>query len=187
MIVEQELVENTLSNGEDSATGSTCRFIDLQNGWGIKCYDKEDYNNYATSFTVQKYMADKGCAPQVGESFQIGEYFCFVTEVVEPLTPYGFENDNSIDMDYDDDEENADIISDMENACDCFEKSNEWGLDYLDSHSANFGHTTDGKTVIIDFDTCERLRDNIVKEHGNPEGLILVDEIVAADFEIDSF
>ena len=168
MIVASEISESVLD--DETSSGSTCKFIDLENGYGLKCYKECYYKNYETAYTVQKYMAERNAAPKVGESIKIGDYYCYVTEVIEVMSEYGHDNDyaeNKEDLDDDDSR-----YQDMQEAEDLFAESNEWGYDYLDDHTGNYGYLANGTCVVIDFDICMSLYHDIIKCYGYPDGLL---------------
>lgn len=158
MTISPEVVAQKLSDGYDDefdSSGSDCMFIDMQNGWGIKCYwDKEAR---AVSYLCQKYAASLGFAPEVGKQFTVvdpcdgNEYFCHLTEVVETIVEYGIDNDHCMDDDeYEDPpfyEERLDWIYEFEEVTE---------FDYADNHAGNFGFKN-GKLVCIDWDKCCRM------------------------------
>lgn len=166
MIDVAELNEDILD--DESSSGSTCKFIDLENGWGLKCFSNDYYDNYRRAYITQKFMAKHGEAPKVGESIIIGNYYCYVTEVITPMADYGYDNDHSVDIDRFDDEDEE--YFDMCDANTRFRKL--FGFDYVDSHSGNYGYLDCGKCVILDFDMCDRECKHIIHAEGEPVGLL---------------
>lgn len=162
--VKKYLAEK-LALDEIDSSGEMCSFIDLKNGWGVKCY--YDNEGIEPSYTVQKYLAEHGLAPQVGQRFNIidyngDEWGCYITEVAATIVPYGLCNSHAFNpnpdgYDYSDDwdYEYTDLFRDERDVyLDYFWRVT--GFDYIDDHAGNFGHV-DNKLVAIDFDTCENL------------------------------
>lgn len=92
-MIDFDAVEHKLDNEDSSSRGGHCYFYDLGNSWGIKAYYKIcgcDGGQYYRDigWRCQKEAAEHGLAPEVGIKFQIGNWYCYVTEVVEPYIPY---------------------------------------------------------------------------------------------------
>jgi len=66
---------------DESPKGRHCAFVDLGNGWGIKAYKSEYQRDYAYGW--QKVAATHELGPEVGDKFDAGNFYCYITEVVE--------------------------------------------------------------------------------------------------------
>lgn len=180
MELTKELKDTTaeiLAFNEPSSSGEACSFIDMENGWGLKCY-YDDKNIRDMCYDIQKYLASIDMAPQVGKKFQLDDYngdswYCFVTETAETLVGYGINNSHVYCEDADMDEDDYD--EDKHNALYCRAERDEWIAEikkltdylYIDDHAGNFGWIVtkagDRKLVAIDFDTCTYLYQKILK------------------------
>lgn len=163
VVAEMPEVKKALSNKKDaSSSGSECSFVDFGNGWGLKCY--RNYGSYFRAYVVQQAAAKAGIAPQVGESHKIAGHYCYITQVIEPMCEYGYDNDHCVQ-----DPECGQIYDSMTEANDEFYQ--EFGHVYYDEHWGNYGYM-DGECVIIDFDGCFETATKI-KDSGRPiEGLL---------------
>ena len=121
-------------------SGASCVFIKISDEWGIKAYyDDENIRDHC--FNTQAEWSEYGFGPPVGETFRIGEYYCYSTRVAEVL---------------------------IDPQADCYTwdkveqkyKSLLWkrelemegeGFHVCDGHIANWGYY-DGELVLIDFD-----------------------------------
>lgn len=163
---------------EISSSGEACSFIDLGNGWGLKCY-YDNKHARDTSYICQKYLASHGLAPYVGKKFELVDHdgdswFCFMTEVAETLVGYGICNSHAF---CEDDDLNSRDDSDPDDLNEhysmfCREERNDWIQEvyeltdyyYADDHAGNWGWITRGldrKLVAIDFDVCHVLEKKI--------------------------
>lgn len=150
-IVDECWVKLEAEDHDDS--GNDCWFIDFKNGWGLKCYPVAE--DCEISYTVQKYCAERDWGPQVGDKVTVGNWYCHVTEVVEPLERAG--HDNS--------------FPDVDEWCDswefghgeeidecCVDFRNEIGYGCTDQHAGNFGYDNNtGKVIPIDFSGYHKL------------------------------
>ena len=179
MELTKELTEQTaeiLTFDEISSSGEACSFIDLENGWGLKCYyDNKDDRD--CSYTCQKYLANHELAPQVGKKFELIDHngdtwFCFVTQVAKTLVDYGICNSHAFCEDTDLDSE--DYRADEYDAMYCRNERDEWihevksltGFYYADDHAGNWGwiETSKGRRLVsIDFNMCFDLEEKILK------------------------
>jgi len=149
------------------SSGQECSFIDMKNGWGIKCYN--DKGQADTNYICQKYVASLGMAPKVGKRFTITDpvygdkYYCHLTEVVELCAPYGIKNRFAEEEEYEDEE-----FEDPVSVAPYYDERMEWvqnfydktGYEYWDTHTGNFGFLR-GILVCIDFDNCHDLAKEI--------------------------
>lgn len=151
MFDTQILIDFVNKYDKPSPRGISCKFIKFNDNWGIKVYSHEDERNHALN--NQKKMSIWGLAPKTGIAFTIeGKYkptYCYVTEVVKPIA----EADDHYRIYYDSiaeriDRENPEIRKNVELLCVNMEIA---GYIMDDRHYANFGFTTDGKIVCIDF------------------------------------
>jgi hypothetical protein len=140
-----EVLTDVVSNHKGfSPSGVHCQFIKLDASWGIKVYrGRKDVRDRA--FNQQSAMAQVGYAPQVGESFDVGDNFCYVTQVAQPL----IEGDRDGGSDYNDEfsiiekrysDEMFDVVDEMR----------QHGFYMSDVHAANFGWLNN-KLICIDF------------------------------------
>jgi hypothetical protein len=135
-----------------SPKGISCKFIKFDDNWGIKVYHCERDRNHA--FNNQKKMSTYGLAPKTGIVFTIEERYndnkyCYVTEIVKPIV----EGDDDYIEHYNSiieriNRKNPEIIKNIHLLCEAMEIA---GYYMSDRHYANFGFTTNGKIVCIDF------------------------------------
>ena len=169
--VYNDKVAEILTLNEISSSGESCSFIDLENGWGLKCYDCKSSRD--VSYICQKYLAGKGLAPKIGKKFELTDHdgyswWCFVTEVADTLVEYGIDNKHCFDEDAD--EHEMDLAEHYElYACN---DRDDWihevmeltGYYYTDDHAGNWGYVVANdkyRLVCIDFDTCVALAKKI--------------------------
>ncbi len=178
MNVDTDKVAEFLTFDHISSSGEACSFIDLDNGWGLKCY-YSDKRSRDTSYTCQKYLASHDLAPQVGKKFNLFDHngdawYCFVTEVAETLVGYGYNNSHAF---CEDDDWNGRDDEDPDDLCEhysmfCRDERDEWISEvyrltdycYVDDHAGNWGwiiRDNERKLVCIDFDTCVALEKKI--------------------------
>lgn len=173
--VDSGKIADLLTFDDISSSGDACSFIDLGNGFGLKCYF-DDKHARDTSYTCQEYLAGKNLAPNVGKKFSLVDHngdawYCFVTEVAETLVEYGIDNEQAYEEDADE------IYMDLQEHYELYarEERDDWihevheltGYYYMDDHAGNWGWIVrDGerKLVCIDFDTCIILENKIKKE-----------------------
>ena len=140
-----------------SPGGIACQFIKLDEKWGIKKYSSKKTRDRA--YAAQKKMAEVGCAPQVGASFNVDEWrFCYVTEVAQPLMDGYDGSGNWLERYGESDKLKADseVLRWMDNALDEMAKHNYY---MSDAHLANFG-ILGNKVVCIDFGNDNMLLDD---------------------------
>jgi hypothetical protein len=128
-------------------TGAACNFVPLDDEWGIKAYRSERCRDTAYYNQCRFYEVDE--APRVGDTFEIGDWFCYATEVVVPLI-----NEEELASLYDEDEEPlCDYDDYADDIRETKERLHEKGLYYYDDHEGNFGWLN-GRLVVLDFDAC---------------------------------
>lgn len=67
-----------------SPQGVSCFFVQLDENTGIKCYhNNRDERDFCVEMQQFAHKADLG--PKVGKTFNIGKYWCYVTQVIDPL------------------------------------------------------------------------------------------------------
>ena len=160
MINEDEIAE-ILTFEEESSSGESCKFIDLGNGWGIKCFDCSDGCEY--SYVTQKEAAKHDLAPNVGKRFELTDHngdgwFCHMTEVADCIAGYGFHNSQAEYFNELGEGEPEDYLRDERND-NLLRFYDVTGTDYLDDHVGNWGWITRGDKRIlvpIDFNLCYR-------------------------------
>lgn len=147
LILSEEEISKIIAFEEEDSSGNDCRFIDMKNGWGIKCYEENVRRNI--SFTCQKEAAKLDFAPIAGKKFSLidqlmgDKWFCFVTEVVKPIAGYGMDNQHAFRPKL--------MYEERQEFCENF-----WvktGIEYEDDCAGNFG-LKDKKLVAIDWDKC---------------------------------
>jgi hypothetical protein len=119
-------------------SGVDAKFVKINEEWGIKAYRLEYTRDEA--YENQTNYHNRGWAPPVGESFQIGGWYCYSTRVAqvieEPNTPY---------------DEILAIEDKYQNEIDAsIREMNEIGLFPRDMHAGNWG-IYEGKLMPIDF------------------------------------
>lgn len=151
---DKNVIETLLDEGHESSSGSTCTFIDLENGWGLKCYYQHDENCRDCAYMCQKEAHKHGFAPAVGESFELGNWYCYVTEVVETVVAYAPDNEYDDDAFFDGSDTEAyfdakeELIRNLSDKMNCI---------YTDDHLGNFGYNANGDLVVIDWDSTRSL------------------------------
>ena len=164
--VDRNEAEERLSNQDISSSASECKFLDFENGWGLKCYDS--YDSYRTAFIAQKFAAKCGKAPLVGETMVVAGHYCYVTEVLDVVSEY---RDDCAHPDIED--LDCDVQEDCDEAIQEFNSHFEdvfadHGARYFrDRHAGNFGYNSSGKCLIIDFDTCWSLARKVEERDGD--------------------
>lgn len=152
-------IARNLAEEEVSSSGESCSFIDLENGWGIKCfYDRENCN---ISHYCQNYLSKHELAPKAGNKFVIEDWdgckwHCYLTEVAETIVGYGNSNAHAFAEDDDEEEEQFMLFRDERDAW-LFDFEELTKTIYYDDHVGNWGFIKIGekrKLVVIDFDLC---------------------------------
>lgn len=163
-MVDEHKIASILTFEEESSSGESCKFIDLENGWGIKCFYCED--DCDVSYLCQKEAAKHDLAPRVGKKFNLIDHdgngwYCHMTEVAETLCGYGYENSHA---EYCEDAE--DLYRDERD--EYLEKLDDaTGEYYFDDHVGNFGFICRNgkfKLVAIDFNLCRTWYSRLVKK-----------------------
>ncbi len=145
------------NSNKPSPRGVSCKFVKLDNKWGVKIYTSDDERDLAVS--QQKIMNEKGFAPAVSTVFNVGvDMSCYITELAKPLV-------EPIDRKYRDDDsdwnlwrdrcaefnsKNPNIEAQIRNLCEDMAKAVN-GYSNHDRHLGNFGYMEDGRLVCIDF------------------------------------
>lgn len=163
MTVDEHEIATILTFEEESSSGESCKFIDLENGWGIKCFYTQD--DCDVSYLCQKEMAKHDLAPRVGKKFNLIDnngdgWYCHMTEVAETIAGYGHENSQAAFCDEDPEMLYRDERDDY---LDEYEKCN--GYSYMDDHAGNYGfiyRNGKEKLVAIDFNLCFCLYNRLV-------------------------
>lgn len=124
--------------------GISCRFLKLNEDWGIKVYRCGCECNNA--FQKQNFVHAFGLAPRVGIQFQTEHYFCYTTEAVETLDA-GFEHEHYYIKDRMILEKYPNINHLIREAS---KESRLHGHTMEDNHFGNWGFLR-GKLVRIDF------------------------------------
>lgn len=153
---ESDIAE-ILTFEEESSSGEACKFVDLENGWGIKCFYSSD--DCEVSYVTQKEAAQFHLAPNVGKRFELVDHngdgwYCHMTEVAETLCGYGLRNAHTYK-----DSEGNDVETFFRNERDdyCLEFEETFDCAYRDDHVGNFGFIERNgrkKLVAIDFNLC---------------------------------
>ncbi len=130
-----------------SPFGVSCKFIKLDDMWGIKVYRNKEIRDNAVMRQTKMYGL--GYAPAIGASFDIGDdKFCYITEVAIPIVDYTPENaDKFVIMCRMAEEEYPGIREEVSKLVKNMRKND---YDYFDDHYGNFGWLN-GKLVCIDF------------------------------------
>jgi hypothetical protein len=147
---------------ESRERGLRCRFIRINEQWGMKFYKNENYRNKTYDF--QNRAAEAGLAPRVGECFELAlpfydddepiEVFGYVTECISETygerMAYKIYN-CSYEECHEDEQQQIDIVFyDEYEYGKLIEEINSIGISTEDTHSLNFGYLR-GKLVCIDF------------------------------------
>lgn len=66
-----------------SPNGRHAVFVPITDKWAVKIYRDEDIRD--ASVVRQTAAAEVGLGPQVGASFELGDDYCYITEIAEPL------------------------------------------------------------------------------------------------------
>lgn len=132
-----------------SPRGVSCRFIKVNDQWGIKVYKYAEERNNA--YLWQAAMHKVGLAPAVGIKFDTGRESCYLTQVATPLID-GYTSEKARDMDNWDNKhfEVSQQPGNKEKIKATKEKMREHGCVVYDCHVANFGYLH-GELVCIDF------------------------------------
>ena len=133
------MTEQFLSQLVTTFTGKTpnavqSTFIKIDEQWAIKVYRTEKKRDQC--YANQQMMEPHGYGPNTGIKFNVGEKFCYITEVVETINL----DRMSWDEEYEYREEMKKLLANM------LEK----GFEMDDPHSGNIGRKS-GKLVCIDF------------------------------------
>lgn len=130
----------------DSPRGVSCYFIRINDEWGIKVYKKEAERDNA--YARQNHMEKHGYAPKTGVTFEIGQQFCYITEIAEPLLKHVV-GENSVEH-----YARFKIMNDnqmvMQPIYELVKKMELAGYYMWDAHVGNFGMLK-GELVCIDF------------------------------------
>ena len=136
-----ETVKSTKRAG--SPEGCQCYFLSLDDDWGIKVYYNENVRDDAHN--RQTLAAEHGLGPEVGDTFEVGDKFCYVTEKVELLVPYSDDNEYWDMIDEMDAEMEVELKKVRQELLDTI------GWEFHDNHSGNIGIDAYGKFICIDF------------------------------------
>jgi hypothetical protein len=145
------LRNKVISHTGPSPYGVSCKFIRLDDDWGIKVYNSSTERDRAVSRQAKLY--EHGYAPKVGIVFDVPStfrsYYCYVTQCAVPL----IEGDAKYARDYYTiatkyRKENPAVSDEITELCKNMEAVE--GRPYSDIHYANFGRL-DGKLVCLDF------------------------------------
>lgn len=159
MKIDENKVAEILTFEEESSSGECCKFIDLENGWGIKCFDYDVYCD--VSYVCQKEAAKHNLAPKVGKRFELIDHngdgwFCHLTETAECIAGYGYCNSQTEYFEQYEGEDAADYLRDERD-----DMLNQFrdvtGEDYRDDHIGNWGWIYRKEKPIlvpIDFNLC---------------------------------
>lgn len=63
--------------------GVSCRFVKIDDDWGIKGYKKESVRD--GMFNNQVLLSEYELSPPVGDKMNIGAWFCYTTRIAEVL------------------------------------------------------------------------------------------------------
>lgn len=127
-----------------SPKGVSCYFIKLNEEWGLKVYTAQDERDRA--YRIQTNMSKYNLAPTTGIKFDIGENYCYVTEVAIPLA-----SQSPVTRDYTEEFytiNNDTRVRKMIN--DIVTKMKAKGHSSCDNHAGNFGILRK-QLVCIDF------------------------------------
>jgi hypothetical protein len=166
-------IERKLCDAYDddiTSSGSECMFINLDGKIGAKCYwDKRQRD---VNYTCQKFASSYDLAPKAFFKFKIVdpvdsyEYYCHLTEVVEPMASWGYDNDFAESDEFED----APYYEERMEWIDKLYAVTNKKFEYADFHTGNFGFFR-GDVVCIDFDTCyslyQMIKSGKLKEYKN--------------------
>lgn len=128
--------------------GISCRFLKLNEDWGIKAYHCPSERDNA--FNRQKKCYGFGCAPRVGIKFDAGnDYFCYTTQVANAITEAvtGYDQRGY----YEQNRMIREVYPDIDSMIAAVRRqSAENGYHMYDNHYGNWG-MLEGKLVRIDF------------------------------------
>lgn len=141
----EQIVRKTPLDSEEYEAGWYAKFQRINDQWGLKFYRSENMRDMTYKF--QKMAHDIGCAPALGEKFDItmpekdsyGDevtVYGYVTECIDVLAC------DSDDYIHGDAEELLDDLREI--------------MDVYDMHDKNIGYLK-GRLVAIDFSGCEEL------------------------------
>ena len=126
---------------KSDAVGTSCDFIDLKNGFGLKIYRSRKIRN--RHYLGAIWAANLGFGPKTGIRVKIGNKYGYITEVIEPLIPYSTEHVGGDNFE-----------KEYLPLCDIVEKATNVRL-YCDAHDGNFGRAKCGKILWLDSgDRC---------------------------------
>lgn len=141
-----EIVSAVKSN--KSSDGAFCKFVKLDERWGIKLYlDKDDRDEI---FERQEEAARYGLGPEVGDCLDISQLdlpFGYITEIIEPaFDPKDFNyvhEEDAAEKKFID--ENYDEIREVHQK---LHQKLRWS--FMDDHLFNWGYKN-GKLMPLDF------------------------------------
>lgn len=145
-MITADVIETVANSSRRSSPhGVSCHFVKIDNCWGVKVYTDEKERNYSRQRQEKAFFA--GLAPSVGDSFDCGDRFCFVTEVAKTLVEEE-DDDTFNECCREVDLANPTLAAEVEQLCD--ELKLLFNSEYSDNHYGNFGWLR-GKLVCIDF------------------------------------
>ena len=136
-----------------------CKFIKIDDNWGIKVYTYKEYRDYA--WTAQQNMHRVECAPAVGIKIDIGNKYCYLTQIAEPIMPALHDKHTEQEYRQWQDEYSEKWHSGVKhNIEEVVDKMRANGYKMYDNHLCNYGWLH-GKLVCIDFgDAYEVMTEN---------------------------
>lgn len=146
-----EIVADAVAKNDacKSPSGISCYFIKLNDDWGLKVYREKWERDLA--YERQNLMAQHGYAPTTGTTFDIGEKYCYVTQMAEVLIDdtirkrcYYAYADKAMEL------TKAGVNQEIRSLRD---KMSALGFDPCDDHYGNFARIN-GQLVCIDFGRC---------------------------------
>jgi hypothetical protein len=165
MKVDHEEISRILYLEDESSSGESCKFIDLENGWGIKCFFCK--HDCEVSYLTQKEAAKYDLAPHVGKKFELTDHngdgwYCHLTETADAVVGYGYQNSQVEYFDEYDEPPQYYLRDERDDYC-C-EFYDVLDTPYMDDHLGNFGWIRRNdklKLVAIDFNLCYKLYNKI--------------------------
>ncbi len=159
MITKEKVIQFIKKNNNvvsRSPYGVQCRFIKLNDKWGVKVFHRKDTRDYA--YDNQKAAAKYKLGPQIGQKFDLPitlsedyDGYCYITEVAKILIKYRYDYDRWEDHKYTKlwDEITEKYKNRINTLCMKLQKKINWDFE-TDSHIGNVG-LLNGKLVCIDF------------------------------------
>lgn len=145
MFSPEILAAKVTDTNTPSPEGVSCRFVKLDDNWGIKiyiCIEDRD-----SCYILQEEMSKRGFGPKVGIKFDVGENYCYITQVARPLVNAYTQPGDEYCSDFARFNHNP-IVRSMIN--DIYNKMKKAGFDNGDRHVCNYG-ILDKMIVCIDF------------------------------------